>query len=130
MSNAFEDAVRLHQNGRLHEAIQIYKGLLTSNQNNAQLLYLIGTACAQVGNNALGIELLARSLHLFPESPYALNNLGVALQACSRLDEALDLLNKAIAVNPGYADAHNNRGNVLQDLHRLRDAFASYSAAS
>ncbi|NQV98128.1 MAG: tetratricopeptide repeat protein, partial [Rhodospirillales bacterium] len=35
----------------------------------------------------------------------------------------------AIALNPGYAEAHNNLGNVLANQGRLSDAAASYRAA-
>jgi tetratricopeptide (TPR) repeat protein len=35
----------------------------------------------------------------------------------------------AIRINPDYADAHYNRGIVLNDLKRLPEAFASYDRA-
>ena len=39
---------------------------------------------------------------------------------------AKSLLNEAIALNPDYAEAYSNRGNVLQNLGRLKDAVSSY----
>src|SRR5262249_51434935 len=36
---------------------------------------------------------------------------------------------KAIALKPGYAQAHGNRGNALRDLQRPAEALASYDKA-
>jgi tetratricopeptide (TPR) repeat protein/SAM-dependent methyltransferase len=43
--------------------------------------------------------------------------------------DALDSYNRAIAIESDFADAHNNRGNVLRDLRRFDDAFAAYDKA-
>ena len=46
-----------------------------------------------------------------------------------RLEEALASYDKAIALKPDNAEAHNNRGNVLYDLKRYDEAFAAYDTA-
>ena len=43
--------------------------------------------------------------------------------------EALASYDKAIALKPDYAEAHNNRGNALRDLKRPEEALASYDKA-
>ena len=43
--------------------------------------------------------------------------------------EALASYDKAIALKPDYAVAHNNRGNTLMDLKRPAEALASYDKA-
>ena len=43
--------------------------------------------------------------------------------------EALASYDKAIALKPDYAEAHNNRGNALMDLKRPEEALASYDGA-
>ena len=43
--------------------------------------------------------------------------------------EALASYDKAIALKPDYAEAHNNRGNALKDLKRPAEALASYDKA-
>jgi protein O-GlcNAc transferase len=57
------------------------------------------------------------------------NNLGCALQAQSRLDDAVANYNRALALKPDFADAHNNLGTALQAQYRLDDAAASYQRA-
>ena len=43
--------------------------------------------------------------------------------------EALASYDRAIALKPDYAEAHNNRGNALRDLKRPEEALASYDRA-
>ena len=51
------------------------------------------------------------------------------LKDLKRLDEALASYDAALKINPNYADAYSNRGNVLKDLNRLDEALVSYDAA-
>ena len=44
--------------------------------------------------------------------------------------EALASYDKAIALKPDYAQAHNNRGAALRDLKRPAEALASYERRS
>ncbi len=47
----------------------------------------------------------------------------------NHLAEALANYDKAIALKPDFAQAHNNRGTALQDLNRPAEALASYEKA-
>src|SRR5207249_933234 len=57
------------------------------------------------------------------------NNLGNALAASGRLEDAAAHYREAIREKPGYADPHSNLGNVLAATERLADATAEYEAA-
>jgi predicted O-linked N-acetylglucosamine transferase (SPINDLY family) len=59
------------------------------------------------------------------EDPVTLNALGVELQAQGRLEESAASLRRALALAPGFADAHNNLGVVEQALGRLEQAERS-----
>jgi len=52
--------------------------------------------------------------------------LGVTLHELGRLKDAETSFRKAIALKPGFAEAHSNFGVTLQDLGRLEEAEASY----
>ncbi len=83
-------------------------------------------ASLQAGNPAQA-ELVCRSvLARTPRDPAALHLLGLSLAAQDRLDDALRSLSKAVALQPDYAEAHYNRGNVLRKLRRMADAIAAY----
>ena len=46
-----------------------------------------------------------------------------------KLEEAVAIYRKALAIKPDYAEAHNNLGNALKELGRLDEAVASYRKA-
>ena len=47
------------------------------------------------------------------------SNLGNALQNKEKFDEAISCYDKALALEPEYAEAYYNRGNALQSLNQL-----------
>lgn len=64
-----------------------------------------------------------------PDQPEALHFLGVLAHQDGHSDYALELIGAALTNDPGYADAHNNLGNVLMALGRYDEAEASYRRA-
>ena len=70
-------------------------------------------------------EALARD----PAQPLALHYLGVALYQKGRADEALPLLERAVACVPQEAEFHNNLGLALAALDRIDDAAAAHRVA-
>lgn len=59
----------------------------------------------------------------------ALNLLGIIAAQTQRPQQAIELLSKAVAVNPDHATAHSNLGNVLCDLQRHKEALESFNCA-
>jgi cytochrome c-type biogenesis protein CcmH/NrfG len=68
-------------------------------------------------------------IRLKPDTPGALNNLGIALQGTGRLDEAIASFRQAIRLKPDLAEAHNNLGNAVEDKGQLDEAIASFRQA-
>ena len=64
-----------------------------------------------------------------PNQPVAMHLLGVIARQVGKNDVAVDLITKALALKPDYAEAHNNLGNALQELGKLEEAVASYHKA-
>jgi tetratricopeptide (TPR) repeat protein len=60
-----------------------------------------------------------------PENVPAMNNLGLI----TAHDESVALFRRAVALNPTYADAFVNLGNVLKSDGQLDDAIALYERA-
>ena len=46
-----------------------------------------------------------------------------------RYEAAIESYDRAIALQPAFAEAHSNRGNALHELHRFEDALAGYDRA-
>jgi tetratricopeptide (TPR) repeat protein len=54
---------------------------------------------------------------------------AVAAADAQEFSRALELFERAIALNPGHAESYYKRGNVLKNLGRLPAAIASYDQA-
>src|SRR6185503_5253318 len=59
----------------------------------------------------------------------ALHLLGLVRYQTGEHAVALEIIDRAIAINPNVAFAHSNRGLALQALHRLHDALAAFDRA-
>ncbi len=65
-----------------------------------------------------------------PTNARAHSNLGSALEADGRIEEAVAQYEEALRLNPDYTETHNNLGNVLSGLPgRSGDAIAEFQAA-
>jgi predicted O-linked N-acetylglucosamine transferase (SPINDLY family) len=59
----------------------------------------------------------------------ALHLLGVIARQTRRTERGVELIKRAIGLNPKVAEAHNNLGNALMDLKRPAEALASCDKA-
>ena len=73
----------------------------------------------------LYVEILSRE----PATTLALHLLGALKYQEGDARQAVELIGKAVALQPDCADAHFNLGTAFQDLGRLEDALASYRKA-
>jgi len=65
----------------------------------------------------------------YPGFSVAHNNLGNALVAEGKNEEAISHYKMAIRLNPDYADAHNNLGNALSAERKIEEAIYHYKMA-
>ena len=125
----FQQAVTLHQNGRLQEAEAIYRQILTLQPKHFECLHLLGVIASQAGNHRRAADLIGKAIELYPHSAAYYGNRGNAWQGLGQLEAAVADYDKAILLQPDYAQAYNNRGSALQGLKRLDAALASYDRA-
>jgi tetratricopeptide (TPR) repeat protein len=64
-----------------------------------------------------------------PVSWLAHNNLGYVLRQKGQVDEAIVQYQKALEIDPGYANAHYNFGNALFQKGRVDEAMEHYQKA-
>ncbi len=57
------------------------------------------------------------------------NNLAVALLAQNRVDDAVVLFQRALAIAPDHAEAHNNLGNIFREQGKFDQAMMHYNRA-
>ena len=65
----------------------------------------------------------------FPNSIVLYNIIGAANQGLGELDDALKAYKKAISIEPNFAEAHYNMGNVMQDQGNLEEAIIAFNKA-
>jgi tetratricopeptide (TPR) repeat protein len=126
LAQTMQDAVALHQQGRLREAEKLYARVLKAAPDQFDALHLLGLAKAQGGQMGEAHRLISGALKLNPKMPDAWVNLANVLHALKRDTEALDCLDKALALRPGDANALQSRGNALLALGRPQEALACF----
>jgi len=114
--------------GRLPTAEALFRQILAAEPDHPDALHSLGVIAYQAGNNDIAAQLIGRAVQLSPSAP-KYSNLGLALQAQDKLDEAAAAYRKALALQPDFAAAHNNLGNALADLGNLDQSVAHYRRA-
>ena len=126
LPQTMQDAVSLHQQGRLREAEKLYARVLKAAPDHFDALHLLGLAKAQGGEMHEAFRLMSAALKINPKVPDVLMNFANVLHALKRDAEALDCLDKALALRPGDLNALHNRGNALLALGRPQVALACF----
>jgi tetratricopeptide (TPR) repeat protein len=112
-----QEAIDLHQQGAVAEACRRYAEIIRREPRNADALYLLGLAHCHLGEFPDAINRLRKTVSVAPAHAAAHNTLSMALRETGDLAAALASCDAAIASEPGFAEAHANRGDILQDLH-------------
>jgi predicted TPR repeat methyltransferase len=128
-ASLLQQAVELHQQGRLEPAQALYRQVLELDPRQFDALHLLGVIERQHGHATTAISLISQAIAVDDSQAGAHCNLGVALLDAGRAEEALASHERAIALKTGYALAWSNRGNALRKLGRLDEALLSYQRA-
>lgn len=124
-----QQAISLHQLGRLPEAESLYRAVLSAFPSSVDALHLLGVIRLQGGDADAAVNLIRRAIRLRPDHAAAHSHLADAYLHLGQPRDALLSCDRAIALQPEFAEALNNRGNALRALGRPDDALASYDRA-
>ncbi len=111
-----------HRNGRVGEAIRLYRKVLQREPDNAAALNLLGIACFQQGDLKQAAASLQRAFALRSDLVGINYNLGIVFQALHRYDEAIQHFQKSVTSNPNDVEALNSLGAVLNANNRSAEA--------
>lgn len=75
----FEQAIRLHQQGRSLEAEAAYRAILEHAPQHAGAWHLLGVALKQRGHLEEALRCIEQAIAITPEKPVYQNNLGAVL---------------------------------------------------
>lgn len=116
----------LVQQGKPEEAIERYNEALRLKPDFILPVYNTGNALLDMKQYDQAIAKYKDVLKLDTKgnvrTPHAYTQWGVALMQQGRLDEAVPLLQKAIAADPMYADAYYRLGMALKQQGKVKEA--------
>ena len=101
-----------HRRGRVEAAAQCFRRVIDHHGADAGAVNNLATALIELGDAQGAISLLETSSGEHP-GPHSHNNLGLALRAVGRPEQAAAAYRRALSAAPDFAEAHNNLGNLL-----------------
>ncbi len=122
MEDRLREALALHRQGRLREAVVRYRAILEKHPDEARVLGLLGLAEFQVGDLDAARALLTRSLQLEPRDANAWSNLGMVHLKAEATEQSLACFERALEIQPSHPDALNNLAQALRRLGRFDQA--------
>jgi len=129
-------AFKHHQAGNFTAAEALYREVLSVNHHNLNALHLLGLLMHQRHSTAEAVSLLEHAAALLEKGGNAradhaaiYNNLGNALRAAGRHEDAKISYYRGLILDPQSVELHVNLGNALRDEGGLTAAVASYRAA-
>jgi tetratricopeptide (TPR) repeat protein len=115
--NAIPEAIyKLISDKKYPEAISAIEAELKVNPRNVQLRFVRSRIEIEMGNLPAAKAALLEITQQFPEIPEPYNNLAVLEAETGRLDEAKEYLELALKVQPNFATAYENLGDVYTRL--------------
>ncbi|REJ88939.1 MAG: hypothetical protein DWQ34_20885 [Planctomycetota bacterium] len=86
--------------GKLREAVELYRDLYESYEDDVLATHRLGVAMTQLGSEEEGLFLLEEAHLLAPEDPEILNDLGYAYILAGDLETAEKLIQRAYGLQP------------------------------
>lgn len=118
----------LLESGRPAEAVACYRTAIKLWPDYVEAYHDLGSALVQTGQPGEALPYYERALrdHAIAKTHYAYAS---ALAQLGRFDEAVGNYTQALRLQPDFAEALNNRGNLLLQAGRAPQAVADYEAA-
>ena len=112
ISYAFEN----HLKGNLEKAKIYYQLFIDKGYINNKLFNKYSVLCYQNGETNKAIELLNKSIDIYPNNPISYNNLGNMLRDLGKAKVGKEYLIKAIKLKYDFPEAHYNLSKISIDL--------------
>ena len=123
-ADEYAEVQRLQRAGQTSEALARADKYIAAKPRDPQMRFIKAGILSASGRQAEAETLLTQLTRDYPELAEPWNNLAVLHAAKGQLDEALQELQSALRLNPDYATALENLGDV-----QLRLALRAYERA-
>jgi len=105
---SLKKAADLLSKGSLAEAVKILREVIADDGSNVEARLLLGTALAVQGERSESIAQMTEAARLRPNAPEVHDKLGIVLSRFLETKAAGEEFEKAIALDPTFANAHIN----------------------
>jgi tetratricopeptide (TPR) repeat protein len=112
----YSDVNTLLRQGKADEALAKADTYIAGKPRDPQMRFLRGVILTEQGKTADAQAAFTALTQDFPELPEPYNNLAAIYASQSQFDQARAALEMAIKLNPGYATAQENLGDVYVRL--------------
>jgi len=126
----FDDALALHEAGRLDAAEVAYRALLAAHPDDAETLHLLGVLYQQREQHAEALALIAQAIALCPERAIFHGNLGSVLLALGDASTAIIAYQRALQLAPAHANTRFNLGVALETDGQAEAALACFDTVA
>ena len=117
------------QEQKTQDALDICLSIKDGLYDNASILQLITECYNQLGDTAKFLANLEDGMKRYPRNQWFIGTMINHYVFGGKSQEALDLLDKIVAEDPSNGQYHFVKGNLLNNLERFEEAFASYEKA-
>jgi tetratricopeptide (TPR) repeat protein len=128
-ADAFQYALKLHQQGQLKEAEAGYEGVLKREPMHVQANYLLGLIGSQTSRPQMAIERIGRYLKLQPNDHQAQSILALAYFDKGEHATSADLFERSLQLFPNAAHTWYNLGKARFALSQHELAAAAFERA-
>ncbi|MDQ2733797.1 MAG: tetratricopeptide repeat protein [Pseudomonadota bacterium] len=116
MAEELSEVTRLHHAGQSEAALQRADKYLATKPKDAQMRFLKSVVLADTGRRREATALLEQLVQDYPELPEPHNNLAALYAASGEYGNARAELEESLRLNPNYATANENLGDVYTML--------------
>ena len=121
-STALDAVLPLLRSGKLAEAVSMLESLNRSAPNNANVLYNLGVAYSELGQEDEAIIRLKKAVQLDPSHAHAWVGIGNAYYRLNKREQALEAFEKAVEADPDDGYTKRNLGGILMSFQRTTEA--------
>ena len=124
-----QEALRLEQEGKLDEAIMLYRYILRINPSLSAPHYKIGVALLKQGKRQEALKELTAATEINPTFSDAYNNIGIIHAMNNDYEKAIENYKKALSSDPDNSRIYNNLGAMYMLLGNQESAVHNFEKA-
>lgn len=120
-------AIEFQNQGKLDQAVTLFKAALNITPDNAHALYSLGLIAMNAGNIPEAMTLCQRGVDANPDFAPLRYLQGAIFQTMGNKEEALRSFDAALKIQPDYAEVLLNSGALLRNMFRHTQALERFN---